>query len=103
MRKGLENLGFELFPEEGYFANAVTVMRNNLGINVWELIEFLKQKYNIEISNGLGKLNNKIFRIGHIGQSASLDYVVPVLFGIEHYLREKGFSIPIGASLVGVK
>jgi len=103
VREGLENLGFELFPEKGYFANAVTVMRNNLGINVWELIEFLKQNYNIEISNGLGKLNNKIFRIGHIGQSASLDYVVPVLFGIEHYLREKGFNIPVGASLVGVK
>lgn len=103
MREGLENLGFELFPEEGYFANAVTVMRNNLGINVWELIEFLKQNYSTEISNGLGKLNNEIFRIGHIGQSASLDYVVPVLFGIEHYLREKGFNIPVGASLVGVK
>ena len=33
---------FEDFPEEGYRANGVTVMKNNLGINVTELIEFLK-------------------------------------------------------------
>jgi len=103
VREGLRNIGFQPFPEEGYFANAVTVMKNNLEIDVSELIEFLKQRYNIEISNGLGELNNKIFRIGHIGQSASLDYVVPVLFGIEHYLRKKGVNVPTGASLVGVK
>jgi len=103
VREGLKNLGFELFPEKEYFANAVTVVRNNLGINIEELIDFLKQRYNTVISNGLGKLNNKIFRIGHIGQSASLGYVVPVLFGIEHYLRKKGFKIAVGASLVKVK
>ena len=100
---GMRNLGFDDFPPEGYRANGVTVMNNTLGIDVAQLIEFLKETYATEIGNGLCDLHNKIVRIGHIGQTATLDCVVPVLFGIEHFLRKKGMQVPVGASLAGIQ
>jgi len=102
VRVGIRKLGFQTLPEDEWASNGVTAVKNNLNINIKELITFLMEKYNIQIGAGLGKLGNKTFRIGHIGQSASLKFVVPVLFGIEHFLREKGFNIPVGASLIGV-
>jgi alanine-glyoxylate transaminase / serine-glyoxylate transaminase / serine-pyruvate transaminase len=99
---GCRNLGFEDFPEEGFSAHGVSVMKNTLNIDISEMIYFLRQNYNTQISNGLFDLSNKIFRIGHIGQTSTLDNIVPVLFGIEHYLRRKGFNIKNGDSLIGV-
>ena len=103
VRAGIRKIGFQTLPEDKWASNGMTSVKNNLNINIKELITFLMEEYNIQIGAGLGKLSHKIFRIGHIGQSASLKFVVPVLFGIEHFLREKGFNIPVGASLIGVK
>lgn len=103
VRAGMRNMGFQLFPEEGCYANAVTSVRNNLPIDVSELIAFLKEFVHTEISNGLFELYNKLIRIGHIGQTAEKENIVPVLFGIEHYLRKKGLNLALGSSLVGVE
>ena len=96
-------MGFQLFPEEGCYANAVTSVRNNLPIQVSELIGFLKDFVHIEISNGLFDLYNKLIRIGHIGQTAEREYIVPVLFGIECFLRKKGINLAVGSSLVDIE
>lgn len=102
LRVGLQALGFAVFPEPGFRSSAVTVVSNTLGIDVNELIAWLKSSYSIEISNGIGELSNKIMRIGHIGQNAARDCIVPLLFGIEQFLRRKGLRLPVGASLTGV-
>ena len=103
VRQGMQCMGFQLFPEEGCCANAVTSVRNNLPIQVSELIDFLKDFVHTEISNGLFELYNKLIRIGHIGQTAEREHVVPVLFGIEHFLRKKGVNLALGSSLVGIE
>ena len=103
VRQGMQCMGFQLFPEEGCYANAVTSVRNNLPIQVSELIGFLKDFIHTEISNGLFELYNKLIRIGHIGQTAEREHVVPVLFGIEHFLRKKGVNLALGSSLVGIE
>ena len=103
VRQGMQCMGFQLFPEEGCFSNAVTSVRNNLPIQVSELIGFLKEFVHIEVSNGLFELYNKLIRIGHIGQTAETEHVVPVLFGIEHFLRKKGLNLALGSSLSGIE
>ncbi len=103
VRLGMNALGFEPFPEEGCFANGVTSVKNNLGIDVSELIECLKETVHIEISNGLFDHYNKMIRIGHYGQTAEKEYVIPLLFGIEQFLRKKGIAVPLGAGLVGMQ
>ena len=58
---------FDIYAEEGYWSNTVTCIENNRGIDVSSLIDKLVEKYNIRIANGYGDLENKAFRIGHMG------------------------------------
>jgi aspartate aminotransferase-like enzyme len=58
---------FALFPEPGYESITVTCIQNTSGKSVAELNEKLAEKGFI-ISNGYGKLKEKTFRIGHMGE-----------------------------------
>jgi aspartate aminotransferase-like enzyme len=58
---------FEMFPEPGYESITVSCVRNTLGKNFKELNQKLGEK-GFMISNGYGKLADKTFRIGHMGE-----------------------------------
>jgi aspartate aminotransferase-like enzyme len=58
---------FALFPEPGYESVTVTCVQNTSGKSVRELNERLAKK-GYMISNGYGKLAEKTFRIGHMGE-----------------------------------
>jgi aspartate aminotransferase-like enzyme len=58
---------FEMFPEKGYESITVSCIKNTQGKNVKELNQKLGEK-GLEISNGYGKLAEKTFRIGHMGE-----------------------------------
>lgn len=58
---------FEMFPEPGYESITVSCIKNTLGKNVKDLNEKLAEKGFI-IGNGYGKLADKTFRIGHMGE-----------------------------------
>jgi aspartate aminotransferase-like enzyme len=58
---------FEMFPEQGYESITVSCVKNTLQKNVKELNEKLAEK-GFVIGNGYGKLADKTFRIGHMGE-----------------------------------
>ena len=58
---------FALFPEPGYESVTVTCVQNTSGKSVRELNEKLAEK-GFMISNVYGKLKEKTFRIGHMGE-----------------------------------
>lgn len=58
---------FALFPEPGYESITVSCIQNTSGKNVQELNNKLAEK-GFMISNGYGKLKEKTFRIGHMGE-----------------------------------
>jgi aspartate aminotransferase-like enzyme len=58
---------FALFPEPGYESVTVTCVQNIHGKNVQQLNQELAEKGYL-ISNGYGKLKEKTFRIGHMGE-----------------------------------
>ena len=58
---------FEMFPEKGYESVTVSCIKNTLGKNVKALNEKLGEKGFI-IGNGYGKLADKTFRVGHMGE-----------------------------------
>jgi aspartate aminotransferase-like enzyme len=58
---------FEMFPEPGYESITVSCIKNTPGKSVKELIQKLGEKGYL-ISNGYGKLAEKTFRIGHMGE-----------------------------------
>jgi aspartate aminotransferase-like enzyme len=58
---------FALFPEPGYESVTVTCIQNTSGRSVRELNEKLAER-GYMISNGYGKLAEKTFRVGHMGE-----------------------------------
>lgn len=63
---------FALFAEEKYASNTVTCVKNTKNIDIDELNKALGEKGYI-ISNGLEKIKDKTFRIGHMGESTISD------------------------------
>jgi len=63
---------FALFAEEKYASNTVTCVKNTKSIDVDELNKALGEKGYI-IANGLDKIKNITFRIGHMGEATIQD------------------------------
>jgi alanine-glyoxylate transaminase/serine-glyoxylate transaminase/serine-pyruvate transaminase len=87
MRKGFGEIGLELFPERKYASNTVAVAKVD---PKWggELRAQLLSRYNIMIAGGLGLLEGKIVRIGHMGTSATMPAVTTTLTAMESILKK---------------
>jgi aspartate aminotransferase-like enzyme len=69
---GLER-GFEFFPEKGYESISVTCFKNTRHIDVFKLNDELGKR-GYMISEGLGPIRGKTFRIAHMGEMTRTDY-----------------------------
>ncbi len=58
---------FEMFPEKGYESITVSCIKNTSGKNVKEMVQRLGER-GFEVGNGYGKLAERTFRIGHMGE-----------------------------------
>ena len=103
VRRGLCNMGFEMFVPDEYAAPVVTAVKARPEFSVAELMEWLLKERGIAIGGALGELSGKIFRVGHLGKAAEREYLVDFLFAVEEFLRYKGLNVPVGAALVGLK
>jgi len=99
LRQGLRNLGFELFVADEYASNTVTTVWADSRISAERLLSFLREEQGIRIAGGLEELKGKVFRIGHMGPTAKLGAILPLLFAIEEALRSVGADIKVGQSL----
>jgi alanine-glyoxylate transaminase/serine-glyoxylate transaminase/serine-pyruvate transaminase len=102
MRKGLNNLGYEMFVEDAFASPIVTGVCGRSEFEVAEMNDWLVNQRDIAIGGGLGELSGKMFRVGHLGKAATRDYLLDFLFAMEEFLRYKGITIPVGSSLIGL-
>jgi aspartate aminotransferase-like enzyme len=72
---------FDLFAEEGYRSQTLTTVMNTRGISVTELNQELGKR-GVTIANGYGKLKEKTFRIGHMG-NVTVDEIKELLSWID--------------------
>jgi len=75
---GLENVA--LNPKE--FSNSVTAVYTPAGHSADELRKVILERFNMPLGTGLGKLQNKAFRIGHLGDFNDL-MLAGTLSGVE--------------------
>lgn len=75
---------FEIFTDENYLSNTLTVIKNTKGINVSNLNKKLQER-GYQIANGYGDLKEKTFRISHMGDYI-LDDINELLDNIEDIL-----------------
>jgi len=66
MRAWAIDKGFGLFPEEGYYSETLTCIKNDLNIDVNDFQKKLLEK-GYMISGGYGPLKGKNFRVSHMG------------------------------------
>jgi len=78
--------GFSLFAAEGYRSKTVTTIRNDRGLDVGELNQWLLQR-DMRIANGYGPLKGKTFRIAHMGELQMAD-IEALLSALDEYLRK---------------
>ena len=95
-RIALENWGLEnlcSIPQE--YSNSLTAALMPEGHDADNLRKIILEKFNMSLGTGLGKMKNKIFRIGHIGDFNELA-LTGTLGGVEMGLAMAGVPHKIG-------
>lgn len=91
VRKAIAEYGLELFVKDG-FADTVTAVNIPESIGALNLTAHILKKYNSVMSTSLKPYDNKILRIGHMGENATVERTVYALNIIDNALKDLGFN-----------
>jgi alanine-glyoxylate transaminase/serine-glyoxylate transaminase/serine-pyruvate transaminase len=91
-----------LCEEPAAYSDSLTavVMREGLDSNA--LIARARDRFDLALGVGLGKLRGRVFRIGHLGALGELE-VLATLGGVEMALRECGHAVAPGAGVAAAE
>ncbi|MBL4931279.1 pyridoxal-phosphate-dependent aminotransferase family protein [Clostridium paridis] len=92
VRGALINSGLELFPND-HFSNTVTTVLVPSGIEYKDIFNKLIKEHNIIIAGGFDFLQDKIFRIGHMGENCYEDKLYLTLKALNTVLKELNFEL----------
>ena len=90
-RKSIKEYGLDIYLEKGY-SNTVTVVEIPGYIGAKNLTDYLLRHYNLVLATSLDEYSDKVIRIGHMGENAKLEKIIPVLNFIDEALRRLGFE-----------
>ena len=89
-RRAVRTWGLEIqCAEPRHYSSSLTAVRVPEGHSANALRAIILKKYNMSLGNGLGPLNDRVFRIGHLGDFSDL-MLVGTLGGVEMGLRVGG-------------
>jgi aspartate aminotransferase-like enzyme len=93
-RDGIQSLGLELLVrDEARASNAVTAVKIPAGVDGAKLVGLMRTEENVVLAEGRGKLDGRIFRIGHMGMVSEED-ITEVIQALKRVLPKVGFSAP---------
>ena len=92
VRKTLESIGINLFVCEKFACNTLTSFVLPDNINASQFLNLMRHKYNILLSGDVGQVDKQLIRFGHMGISATPEYLLPTFIAIERSLEELGFD-----------
>jgi alanine-glyoxylate transaminase/serine-glyoxylate transaminase/serine-pyruvate transaminase len=90
LRAGLEAMGLRYLVDEAQRLPQLNAVRVPQGIDEAEVRRALLQEYDLEVGAGLGPLAGKIWRIGLMGHTATLDNVLLCLRALGDVLGRMG-------------
>ncbi|MFC1917743.1 pyridoxal-phosphate-dependent aminotransferase family protein [Chloroflexota bacterium] len=90
-REGIKALGLPLFADEAYASNTVTSIAGANGLEPKKLNKIMREEHDIVLGGGQGKLDGKIFRIGHLGMVSEED-IAGVMAALKVALPRAGFQ-----------
>lgn len=91
VRKAIKEYGLNLFLEDGY-SNTVTAVEIPEFIGAVNLRNHMLKKYNALISTSLSPYEDKLIRIGHMGENAQFEKITYALNIFDMGLRDLGFK-----------
>ena len=91
-RKAIKNSGLELFPKSNP-SNTVSSILIPEGIEYKQIFNKLLKEHHIMIAGGFDFLENKIIRIGHMGENCYEDKLYLTLKALDMVLRDLGVSL----------
>ena len=89
-RRAVHHWGLEIQCEEPrHYSSALTAVRLPEGHSANAMRAVILERFNMSLGNGLGRLNDRVFRIGHLGDFGPLS-LVGSLGGVEMGLSAAG-------------
>ena len=89
-RRAVHHWGLEIQCEEPrHYSSALTAVRLPEGHSANAMRAVILERFNMSLGNGLGRLNDRVFRIGHLGDFGPLS-LVGTLGGVEMGLSAAG-------------
>ncbi|MCC6034812.1 MAG: alanine--glyoxylate aminotransferase family protein [Desulfurococcaceae archaeon] len=92
IRRGVLELGLQLFAEPGYYSPTITVVYNPPGVKGPVIYEEMRKR-GIEIAKGYGRVKDVTFRIGHMGYITDRD-IEELFKTLREVLVSLGCKIP---------
>jgi aspartate aminotransferase-like enzyme len=102
-RAGLDAMRLELFPHPSIASNTVSCFKAPNGIEAGAVVGQMRDQYGILIGTGLEQFRSTTLRVGHMGITASPQYVLPTLSALELALRDLGGKSEPGAGVAAAQ
>ncbi len=96
VRRAVQESGLELFAESS-FANTVTTIKLPKGIDFKMIFNAMKDEHQTLIGGGFDFLDNKIFRIGHMGENCNASKLLELFGALDQVFGNLG--VPLKNSL----
>ncbi len=103
LRAGVQAMGLEMFPDPSVWSNTVSSIRAPRDVDPAAVVARMRDQYGILIGTGLDRLRTSTLRIGHMGITASPQYVLPTLGALELTLRDLGHKCEPGAGVAAAQ
>jgi aspartate aminotransferase-like enzyme len=98
VRESMKALSIGLLTTDEYASPTITAICAPEGLELSPFIGHLKEKYHLDFAGGLGHLQGKIFRFGHMGYCFPSDILQAVSL-IEAGLQDFSYSFQPGAGV----
>lgn len=99
-RAGIDAMGLELFAEPGYESDTVTAIATPAGLTANQILAVMRERFDIELQAGQGRLTDRIVRIGHMGWVSESD-IDDVLVALPRALTQLGADSRAMAAKIG--
>ncbi|NMA55285.1 MAG: alanine--glyoxylate aminotransferase family protein [Firmicutes bacterium] len=96
---GCKAMGLEPFAQEGYRLPSLITLKVPANVDDAAARKHLLQKFNIEISGGLGPVKGQIWRVGLMGSNSTSKNVFLALTALASALNAQGFKASASAAL----
>jgi len=98
VRKSMNALSIDLLTADNNASPTITAIRNPEGLDLASYLGHLKKKYHLDFAGGLGPLQGRIFRFGHMGYCFPSDILEAVSL-MEAGLQDFSYQFEPGAGV----